>query len=463
MKPSEILLTGFRNLGRTKLRSGLTILGVVIGIASLVAMVALGSGLSKNVTDSFTKNDLFTSLQVNDKQSYMYNTEMSDSSAKRDTSSHLLNDKAMDSFRKIKGVIIVYPDIKFTADVNFRDKKSIGTVSVMPASVGKFEPYKSITNGHFFTDDNDSSVIISEHLLPFLGISLKEKGNEKATDIKRKRPDIKYLPADSIIGQDISIAVSPVSLTRFFMPGLPGVKHKSVRLRIRGIFKSDTPFGNAINQAVLIISPEMAKKIPGNELYKSASSSNTNAGSKTYSSVNIRLSDLKYIAGVKKEILKMGYRVIAFSDQLAGIKRSFIIIGSIFAAIGTIALIVAALGIINTMLMSVLERTREIGIMKAIGGSEGEIRSIFLTEAAAIGFIGALFGLLLGWSVTRVAGYFFGRQLISSGEKPIELFYFPAWLILGAIAFAVLISVLSGMYPARRASRINPVIALRHD
>jgi putative ABC transport system permease protein len=136
---------------------------------------------------------------------------------------------------------------------------------------------------------------------------------------------------------------------------------------------------------------------------------------------------------------------------------------SILGAVGTVALFVAALGIINTMIMSILERTREIGIMKAIGGSEKDIRMIFFFEAGTIGFVGASFGLILGWIVTRIANFVANAYFIPLGEPPVDLFYFPLWLITGAIAFSVLLSLAAGLYPAIRASNIDPTKALRHD
>jgi ABC-type antimicrobial peptide transport system permease subunit len=159
----------------------------------------------------------------------------------------------------------------------------------------------------------------------------------------------------------------------------------------------------------------------------------------------------------------MGLHVFAFSDQLKEIKQVFLVMDSLLGAIGFIALFVAALGIINTLLMSILERTREIGIMKSIGGSEGEIRVIFFTEAATIGFTGAIFGLILGWFVTRVANVIINSKLRPEDLPEVDMFYFPWWLILGAMAFSILLSLAAGLYPAGRAARIDPVRALRHD
>ena len=166
---------------------------------------------------------------------------------------------------------------------------------------------------------------------------------------------------------------------------------------------------------------------------------------------------------VVKELKGMGLNVFALSDQLKEIRRGFLILDSILGAIGTIALVVAALGIVNTMVMSILERTREIGIMKAIGGSEGQIKLIFFVEAGTIGFIGAIGGLILGWIVTEIANYIANSQFRPLGEEPVDFFYFPIWLILGSIVFSIVISLLAGMYPASRAANVDPVKALRHD
>jgi putative ABC transport system permease protein len=133
------------------------------------------------------------------------------------------------------------------------------------------------------------------------------------------------------------------------------------------------------------------------------------------------------------------------------------------AAVGMIAIFVAALGIINTMVMSILERYSEIGIMKAVGASNRNIKAIFFVESSAIGFAGGIFGLALGWTVSRIINRIINFYLAKQGLPYIEYFSFPLWLCLGAIAFAVGVSLVSGIYPASRAARVDPVVALRHE
>jgi ABC-type antimicrobial peptide transport system permease subunit len=156
---------------------------------------------------------------------------------------------------------------------------------------------------------------------------------------------------------------------------------------------------------------------------------------------------------------------MAFSlnDALKGAKRAFIILDIVLSLIGSIALAVSSLGIVNTMVMSILERTREIGIMKAIGGSDGDVRRIFLVEASAIGCMGGLAGVVLGWLVGRAINFGANVYIRSQGGPTGNLFSLPFWLIGGAIGFAFVVSLIAGSYPASRAARLDPIRALRHD
>jgi putative ABC transport system permease protein len=187
------------------------------------------------------------------------------------------------------------------------------------------------------------------------------------------------------------------------------------------------------------------------------------AGRAGYAALNVRLSSPADAPAVKSRIREMGFTTFALADQFAQIRQGFLFLDMVLAAIGMIAIFVAALGIINTMIMSILERTREIGIMKAVGAGDGDVRAVFVVEASVIGFLGGLFGYGLGWAVSRlinrVVNYFLARQ----GVPAIDYFAFPWWLFLGALAFAVAVSLAAGLYPARRAARVDPVQALRHD
>ena len=186
-------------------------------------------------------------------------------------------------------------------------------------------------------------------------------------------------------------------------------------------------------------------------------------GPEEYPTVHVRAETMDDLEHVRAQIEAMGFSVLALADQLEEFKRDFLIMDALLGAVGTIALVVASLGIVNTMVTSILERTREIGIMKAIGGSEGDIKWIFFVEAGTIGLSGGALGLVLGWIVTRAANAIVNYHLRPAGVPPADLFYMPVWLLLGALAFSVLVSLLAGVYPAARAASIDPVAALRHD
>jgi putative ABC transport system permease protein len=182
-----------------------------------------------------------------------------------------------------------------------------------------------------------------------------------------------------------------------------------------------------------------------------------------YPALTVKSSSPAYTQDVEDDIKKRGYQAFSINDTLQGAKRAFLILDLVLSLIGSIALAVSSLGIVNTMVMSILERTREIGIMKAVGGSDGDVRRIFLIEASAIGCLGGIAGVVLGWAVGRVINIGANFYIRQQGGTPGNLFSLPFWLIGGAIAFSIAISLLAGSYPAARAAKLDPIRALRHD
>jgi putative ABC transport system permease protein len=184
---------------------------------------------------------------------------------------------------------------------------------------------------------------------------------------------------------------------------------------------------------------------------------------KGYSSVSVRVSSAKYIEPVKKQIQDWGFKTFALLDQLEEMKKAFIFMDMFLFAVGMIAIVVASLGIINTMVMSILERYKEIGIAKAVGASDRDVRKIFFFESGVIGFLGGVFGLALGWAVSMLINIIINSITSRQGVPYVNYFSFPWWLCFGAVVFSVLVSLAAGIYPTMRAARVDPVIALRHD
>jgi putative ABC transport system permease protein len=187
---------------------------------------------------------------------------------------------------------------------------------------------------------------------------------------------------------------------------------------------------------------------------------------RAYNSLTIKVSRAAAVPDVQEKVKALGFTTFSLQDALKNAKRLFVILDIVLGLIGSIALAVSSLGIVNTMVMSILERTREIGIMKAIGGSDADVRGIFLVEASAIGLLGGIGGIAIGWAVGRVINFganMYVRSQQAGGPTDLDLFSLPLWLIGGAIGFSILVSLIAGSYPARRAARLDPIQALRHD
>jgi hypothetical protein len=183
-----------------------------------------------------------------------------------------------------------------------------------------------------------------------------------------------------------------------------------------------------------------------------------------YGMAVVRVSDPDLLTGVQKRVDELGFGSFSVVDQLKELRTVFLILNSALGLLGGISLLVASFGIANTMIMSILERTREIGIMKAIGAEDREIKLIFFVEAGLIGLMGGVLGSLAAWGIDAVANRLAYKFVLEPrGVSYVDFFALPPYLWLGAILFAVAVAILAALYPAARAARIDPVKALRHD
>jgi len=183
-----------------------------------------------------------------------------------------------------------------------------------------------------------------------------------------------------------------------------------------------------------------------------------------YAMAIVRVADPDVLPDVQRRLNELGFSTFSIVDQLKELRTLFLILNSALGLLGGISLLVASFGIANTMIMSILERTREIGIMKAIGAEDREIKLIFFVEAGLIGLMGGVAGALAAWAIDAVANRLAYKFILQPrGVSYVDFFALPPYLWLGAILFAVAIAILAALYPAARAARIDPVKALRHD
>lgn len=183
-----------------------------------------------------------------------------------------------------------------------------------------------------------------------------------------------------------------------------------------------------------------------------------------YTTLILKADDTKNLKSVAKEISKLGYGANTAEEMIAQINKILAMVGAVLALIGGISLFVAAIGIINTMIMATYERTREIGVMRACGATRAAIRRLFTFEAALLGFWGGVFGVAISFGLGQIAKLIIDKYQTSLSNIPVDkIGNFPLWLILAIIGFTTLLGMMSGLYPAIRAARMDPVEALRYE
>ncbi|MFZ2149067.1 MAG: ABC transporter permease [Sedimentisphaerales bacterium] len=459
MRISDYIEQSFSNLFKRKLRTFLTTFGVVIGIGALVSMFSFGKGVQKNVTDSFKKMGLFNYIAVfqasgrdRDEHSHTDPDEQHDQIQNEQVldsaNSPVLDDDFLQEVRKMKGVESVFPEIRFPALIKFRGKEQFSIVQVMSADVCQSELMK-LRAGKAYAGDAENSLIISDSLL--------------------RRMNIKDF--ETVIGEEIEVStlavdsalLSPANIMSIMQGEKLPFSQESYGFTIVGVAERMGMVGAIPVRSDVYIPPGPAEGMKKISLTNIRDFFQPAEKLKGYSAVTIKLASIKYIDPVKEQMEAKGLKTFALIDQLKEIKTAFIFMDMFLAAVAMIGITVASLGIINTMVMSILERYKEIGIMKAIGASDKDVKKIFFFESGMIGFLGGIFGLALGWFVSTVINQIANHFLSKQGVPYVNYFSFPWWLCLGAVAFSILVSLAAGLYPALRAARVDPVVALRHD
>lgn len=182
-----------------------------------------------------------------------------------------------------------------------------------------------------------------------------------------------------------------------------------------------------------------------------------------YDSARFKVKTKEQVESTKSQIQELGFEVSALTDTLDQLNKIFSVTQAMFAAFGIVALFISAVGMFNTMTISLLERTREIGIMKSIGATQWDIWQMFLFEAIIMGFLGGLVGLAIGFASTSIINFLINRVANAFGGETVSMFVTPLWFLITILLFSLVVGFLTGLFPARRASRINPLQALRYE
>ncbi|HKU73177.1 MAG TPA: FtsX-like permease family protein [Pyrinomonadaceae bacterium] len=481
----DILHLALRNLRQAKLRAILTTMGVIVGVAVIVTMMSFGLGLQSNMLARFKALDLFNEIQVFGRG--LSNLAGLDRGGRRDEGerggrrrgapTRILDDAGIKEISAIKGVAYVEPAVNFGSYVRANGKlltQTIGGANIPNASTR----FQNFAAGKMISSPGAEEAVVSERFtrdfgyakpadaigqtLELLGPRSDTKQEEKEEPEEEETPNFFGIPLDDP-GLDESSTDLDVKKFR-----IAGVLSTEIREGVaQGGLRGMMPGAGIYLPLQMAHQWTIAHRGPMSqvELALARASGNLAEGqTEGYDRAVVRVEDPVQLTQVRQKITDLGFSSFSIVDEIDQIRTVFLIIDSVLGLLGGISLLVASFGIANTMIMSILERTREIGIMKAIGAEDREIKLIFFVEAAVIGVVGGIVGVLIAWGICGLANRLAYRFILKpQGASFIDFFSMPIYLSVGAILFALIISILAALYPASRAARIDPVRALRHD
>jgi putative ABC transport system permease protein len=486
----DLLKLALRNLREAKLRATLTSMGVIVGVAVIVTMVSFGLGLQRNLLSRFKALDLFSEMTVFGKSIAAAAGNLDRAGARRGggdrpgprlptdfTPTRILDDAAIADIAKLPGVAYVEPFIGFVVQCRMNGKVFGHQVSgaTVPNSSSRFKEFAA---GQMISSANADETVITEETTRIAGYSTPAEAIGKTIEFLAPTTDNKEdSDAKNADEEPASFFGLPLGDEEDSKPKTSVVAAKT--FRIVGVLKDPPRDGRPGPSRGLMPSADVYIPIPaarqwwlehlgeqGRVIMALARESGVinEDQSPGYFSAVVRVNDPVVLPDVRQRLKELGLGSFSIVDQLDQIRTVFLIINSVLGLLGGISLLVASFGIANTMIMSILERTREIGIMKAIGAEDREIKLIFFFEAAVIGFTGGVIGVLGAWGIDGLANRLAYRFVLKpQGASFVDFFSLPPYLWVGAILFALSVSILAALYPAARAARIDPVRALRHD
>jgi putative ABC transport system permease protein len=183
----------------------------------------------------------------------------------------------------------------------------------------------------------------------------------------------------------------------------------------------------------------------------------------SYSQAKMELNDRDKVLDTRKQIEAMGFRTQYVGDTVAQIEQIFGVFKIVLGGFGLIALVVASLGMFNTLTISLLERVKEVALLKILGTQRNDIFKLFVVEALIFGIIGGVFGTLFGIAAAEVFNVILNQYAIRNGGDPVNVFFYQIWFVLSILAFSVTVGFLTGLYPSRRASRVNALDVIRYE
>ncbi|MBP5159725.1 MAG: ABC transporter permease [Lachnospiraceae bacterium] len=441
MRIIDLLKMGIRNLRRRKARTALTVIGVVIGTISIVVMISIGLGMNANFDAAVMQNGAMTVINVR------ANSYVEQENGEWQEVKQTLDEKAMEAIRKIDHVKAVSPRVEdYNATMYTGKWQSWGSFIIIDYTYYEDLGFPALQDGTYPTKENWNKVIFGEQTLKsfykFSGRSYQEKD-----DVDPAK--------DQIYIQFNEFETNP--------------KKKPYQYKV-------TDFGISAGEEYseysysIIIDIEnyrnMMKKY--SETLKVEDRKKVKSKLNSFNNIIINVDNMNNVTEVQDRIKELGYVSDSDMQWIETQKQTSKMLQMILGAIGGVAMLVSAINIANTMIMSIYERTKEIGIMKVLGCYIRDIKRLFLFEAGMIGLIGSIIGIALSLLASWVINTY-GTEIFSSlmdtgfGDQGVGYSLIPFWLPLLAAAFGTLVGIVSGYFPARRATKISAIEAMRTE
>jgi len=447
MKLRDMNELAVRNLREAILRNSLTTLGVAVGVASLVAMLSLGVGLQQLASSRLAKSGLFDSIFVTPKTNLRGPGAGPPATRAAAPKARPLDEAARVEITKLPNVIEVYPQIRFFTEVRFGEKPFATMVAGMPESSKQSGAFDGM-QGAFFSSSNADEAILQ--------IEFAKELNPQTAQLIGKELVLRYAERQSLPSEAGDAAQNSGGFSV-----VPKEKH----LRIVGVVETEpaSGFGGFGSGRLLIPLPvaETLRAAQVNDLRDVLRDSSSDKPA--YASLTVRVKSPSLVDATEAKIKQLGFGAFSLLDASKSMRIFFSVFDLLLGIFGSLALAVATLGIINTLVMAILERRREIGVLKALGAADSDVKQLFFVEAGVMGLAGGVLGVFFGWLIGQALTLGTNIYLKRQDLPGVEISSVPWWLIAGAIGFALLVSLIAGLYPASRAAKLNPVDALRYE
>ena len=402
MLVTDILRLATRMFRTNRSRTVLTILGISVGIGAILFLVSLGYGLQNMILGRITTSEALLSLDV----------------STGDVTNLRLDEAALGNIKQVPHVDKISPVITTQAQMSINDIASELTANFADQDFFRLDGTK-LKRGEFYTNNaaDRNKIIISSSALQLFNISEDDIFN-------RKLKFVFFVDNESDDNRDSIIRES---------------KQLDMEFQVAGIIEEESA-----NYVYLPFDVSHDLELTD------------------YSKLKVKIDKQENLNIARDAIIEQGFIVSALSDIIEQANQVFKIVQIILASFGIVALIVSAIGMFNTMTIALLERTQEIGIMKALGATSGDVWKMFLAESVIIGFIGGLGGIAIGWSSGQVFNYGINLLAGALGGERIDMFFTPLWFGITIISFSTFVGLLTGFYPARRAAKISALEAVRY-